>query len=70
MNHRTGKVGIERFTPSQKAEYLQGLRDQQETSELMRILFDIGAYSRRKRPDRSLRWLPADAIVEVVKRAN
>jgi hypothetical protein len=70
VNHRTGKVGIERFTPSQKAEYLQGLRDQQETSELMRILFDIGAYSRRKRPDRSLRWLPADAIVEVVKRAN
>lgn len=70
VNFRTGKVGIERFTPLQKEDYLEALQQKKEDRALWDALGLTQGFRRRKVMDRSLRWLPATGIIKVVKRGR
>jgi len=73
VNYRTGKVGIERFTDSQKRQYLEDFRARQDSHQRIMMIDEIymggELRSRGKRgpSKRTLRWLPASGILEVVK---
>ena len=74
VNYHTGKVGIERFDELQKARYYELLNKKRELHEDLSARYDEifgeGSYSNRRGPsDRSIRWIPASGIVEVVTRA-
>jgi hypothetical protein len=69
VNFRTGKVGIDRFRGNARAkrEYIDDIRGHRETTELLNYLTGL---RRRKKSDRSTRWLFAQNIVEVISRAK
>jgi hypothetical protein len=67
VNYSTGKVGIERFSEFQKADYLKLLKDRKDRADELEYLYGI----RGRRPsNRSVRWLPAKGIKKVVSRAR
>ena len=70
VNYRTGKVGIEKFTPAQKEMYLQKLKETNDSFEALNYISEsVGGRTVGRRKKRTVRWLPAQGILKVVTRA-